>query len=150
MLQDMDEKGHMRPMRKLDHEKEFIDVWEKRFTEDERLAMVKAVDGKLDQLIASPDKQWGSIMNTSIEGGKVNPFTGQPGDWSGTPWHPIWVAHGYSDQQAGLFFGNLWKWRIIQRDEMWIGVRNTPDARPTFPSRGVTLGGKTYFLANRA
>jgi hypothetical protein len=86
-------------------------------------------------------------MNTSIEGGKVNPFNGRPGDWSGTPWHPIWLAHGQSDQQAALFFGNLWKWRIIARDEEWVGIRNTSDARPTFPNKGVTLGGKTYFLA---
>lgn len=149
MLKDMDEKGRMRSMTKLDHESEFNDVWMKRFTHEERQAMIDAVDAKLDQLIASPDKQWGSIMNTSIEGGKVNPFTGQPGDWSDTPWHPIWVAHGFSDQQAGLFFGNLWKWRIIQREEIWIGIRNTPEARPTFPNRGVSLDGKTYFLEGR-
>jgi hypothetical protein len=69
MLKDMDEKGRMRPMTKIDHEKEFTDVWEKKFTDEERQKMVDAIDAKLDQLIASPDKQWGSIMNTSIEGG---------------------------------------------------------------------------------
>lgn len=78
--------------------------------------MTAAVDAKLDELIRSHDRQWGSIMNTSIEGGKVNPFNGQPGDWTETPWHPIWVAHSFSGQQAALFFGNLWKWRIIERD----------------------------------
>lgn len=139
----------MRSMTRIDHEKEFTDIWEKEFSDQERKEMIAAIDAKLDQLIASPGKQWGSIMNTSIEGGKVNPFTGQPGDWTGTPWHAIRVAHGYSDQQAGLFFGNLWKWRIIERDEMWIGIRSTPDVEPTFLSRGVTLGGKTYFLASQ-
>jgi hypothetical protein len=148
-LRDMDEKGNMRRMTKLDHEDEFNAIWNGRFTDDERRAMIEAVDGKLNELINAPDKQWGSIMNTSIEGGKVNPFNGRPGDWSGTPWHPIWVAHGYSDQQAALFFGNLWKWRIIEHDEEWVGVRNTPDTRPTFPSHGVTLGGKTYFRPDR-
>jgi hypothetical protein len=48
-----------------------------------------------------------------------------------------------------LFFGTLWKLRIIERPEQWIGIRNTED-RPTFPNRGITLQGKTYFLANRA
>lgn len=148
MLRDMDEKGRMRRLTKLDHEDEFNAVWLGRFTEDERRAMISALDEKLDQLVNSPDRLWGSIMNTSIEGGKANPFTGAPGDWSGTPWSPIWVAHGYSDQQAGLFFGNLWKWRIIQRSEEWVGIRNTSDTRPTFPNRGVTLGGKTYFLSD--
>jgi hypothetical protein len=148
MLNDMDEKGRLRQMKKLDHEDEFNKIWLVNFTDDERLSIVDAIDTKLDELVRSPDRLWGSIMNTSIEGGKVNPFSGQPGDWSGTPWHPIWIAHGKSDQQAGLFFGNLWKWRIIQRDETWIGIRNTPDVRPTFPNRGVTLGGKTYFLAS--
>lgn len=149
MLQDIDEEGQMRRLTELDHQQEFNAVWENRFTDDERRAMVAAIDSKLHQLIHAPNKQWGSIMNTSIEGGKVNPFNGKPGDWSGTPWHPIWVAHGCSDQQAALFFGNLWKWRIIEHDAEWVGIRNTSDVRPTFPNRGVTLGGKTYFLAIR-
>ena len=104
------------------------------------------IDKKLDELVAAPDSRWGAIMNTSIEGGKVNPFNGKPGDWSGTPWSPIYERSGQSEEQAALFFGLLWKLRIIQRHEQWIGIRNDPVSRPTFPQRGVTLQGKTYFL----
>lgn len=85
-------------------------------------------------------------MNTSIVGGAVNSFTGDPGDWSGTPWQPIWERHGRSAEQAALFFGTLWKLRIIERPEQWVGVRTTDDNR-TFPNRGINLAGKTYFLA---
>ena len=148
-LRDMDEKANMRRMTKLDHEDKFNAIWIGRFTDDERRAMIEAVDGKLNELINAPDKQWGSIMNTSIEGGKVNPFSGLPGDWSGTPWHAIWERHGQSDEQAALFFGTLWKLRIIERPEQWIGIRNTED-HPTFPNRGINLPGKTSFLANRS
>lgn len=57
--------------------------------------------------------------------------------------------HGRSDTQAALFFGNLWKLRIIERpDEMWIGIRSS-DERPTFPNRRINLPGKTYFLATQ-
>jgi hypothetical protein len=50
-LQDMDEKGNVRRMRKLDHEHEFNEFWNGRCTDDERRAMTEAVDGKLNELI---------------------------------------------------------------------------------------------------
>ena len=59
------------------------------------------------------------------------------------------VRHGRSDGQAALFFGTLWKLRIIERPEQWVGVRTTDD-NPTFPNRGINLAGKTYFLADRS
>jgi hypothetical protein len=46
---------------------------------------------------------------------------------------------------AGMFYGNVWKKIIIERQELWIGIRSDP----TFPQRGITLQGKTYFLDNQ-
>jgi hypothetical protein len=31
-------------------------------------------------------------------------------------------------------YGNLWKWRVIEHREEWVGIRNTHDVRPTFPT----------------
>ncbi len=148
MLRDIDENGGVREMHDIDYRERFDRKWSE-FTAAEQRAIDIEINRLLDALINDPDPNWGSIMNTSIEGGKVNPFTGVPGDWSGTPWQPIWERHGQSDEQAALFFGTLWKLRIMERPEQWIGVRNTDD-NPTFPNRGITLPGKTYFLANRS
>jgi hypothetical protein len=41
-----------------------------------------------------------------------------------------------------MFFGNVWKMVLIGRDEQWVGIR----VDPTFPQRGITLQGKSYFL----
>ena len=41
-----------------------------------------------------------------------------------------------------MFYGNVWKKVIIERQDHWIGMR----ADPTFPNRGITLEGKTYFI----
>lgn len=145
MLKDIDEKGGIREMDNIDYRERFDRKW-REFTPEEQLAIDTEINRVLDTLINEPTPNWGAIMNTSIEGGKANPFNGLRGDWSGTPWQPIWERHGQSDEQAALFFGTLWKLRIIQRPEQWIGIRNTDD-RPTFPNRGITLPGKTYFLA---
>jgi hypothetical protein len=85
-----------------------------------------------------------SITNTSIEGGKANPTTGIRGDWSGTVFHAIFETCGRNEEVAGMFYGNVWKKVIIARPERWIGIRSDP----TFPQRGITLQGKTYFLDN--
>ncbi|MGH7136427.1 MAG: hypothetical protein ACREHD_11855 [Pirellulales bacterium] len=148
MLRDIDENGGMRELDDIDHRERFDRKWNE-FTPVEQGAIDAEIKRLLDALIHHPDPNWGSIMNTSIEGGKVNPFTGDAGDWTGTAWEPIWERHGQSEEQARLFFGNLWKLRIIERPEQWIGVRNTDD-RPTFPNRGISLRGKTYFLAKRS
>jgi hypothetical protein len=145
MLKDIDENGGMREMDDIDYREHFDRKWNE-FTPTEQRAIDTEITHLLDTLIANPDPKWGSIMNTSIEGGKANPFNGEPGDWSGTPWQPIWERHGQSAEQAALFFGALWKLRIIERPEQWIGIRNT-EADPTFPNRGINLAGKTYFLA---
>lgn len=148
MLKDIDAKGGMRELSKLDFADDFERQWA-RYSSEEQRAIVEAIEEKLDELVAAPDALWGSIMNTSIEGGKANPFTGTRGDWDGTPWAPIYEKSGHSEQHAALFFGTLWKWRIIEHPQQWIGIRNDPDVRPTFPNRGVALQGKTYFLAKR-
>lgn len=141
MLKDMDEKCRMREMREMrdiDYRSQFDRKWNE-FTPEEQRAIDAEIARLLDALRDSPDSLRGSIMNTSIEGGKVNPFNGLQGDWTGTPWHAIWECHGQSDHQAALFFGNLWKLRIIERPgEQWIGIRNTED-RPTFPNRRINL-----------
>lgn len=148
-LRDIDEKGGVRELTDLDYRREFDDRWD-TFTQEEQRVINDAIDEKLDELVAGRYFRGGSIMNTSIEGGKVNPFNGRPGDWSGTPWAPIYERCGQSEQQAALFFGLLWKLRMIERPEQWVGIRNDPESRPTFPNRGITLQGKTYFLAREA
>lgn len=92
----------------------------------------------------SPSPNWGTITNTSIEGGKANPYTGSKGDWTGTVFQPIFNYFN-DEQMAGMFYGNVWKKIIIERQELWIGIRSDP----TFPQRGITLQGKTYFLDNQ-
>ena len=148
MLMNIDENGGMREMDDIDYRGRFDAKWAE-FTRAEQRAIDAEIKRLLDALIDNPNAQWGSIMNTSIVGGAVNPHNGEPGDWSGTPWQPIWERHGQSDEQAALFFGTLWKLRIIERSEMWVGVRTT-DENPTFPIRGINLAGKTYFLAGRS
>ncbi|HYG99033.1 MAG TPA: hypothetical protein VD837_07865, partial [Terriglobales bacterium] len=111
------------------------------FTSAQRDAMVAEINRRLDQLISSPDPNWGSITNTSIEGGRTNLQTGIRGDWSGTVFQPIYDHFG-DEGLAGMYYGNVWKQIIIDREERWIGIRSDP----TFPQRGITLQGKTYFL----
>jgi hypothetical protein len=94
------------------------------------------INGRLDALISSPDPNWGSITNTSIEGGRANPITGNKGGWSGTVFQPFYAtACGMDEGRAGMFYGNLWKKVIIERPERWIGIRSDP----TFPQRGISL-----------
>lgn len=45
-----------------------------------------------------------------------------------------------------MFFGNVWKKVIIERQERWIGIRSAP----TFPQRGISLQGKTYFVDTKS
>ena len=110
--------------------------------EDQREAIGEAINSRLDSLIESPDANWGSITNTSIEGGRTNPVTGIRGDWTGTVFQPIYELFG-DEELAGMFYGNVWKQVIIDRHELWIGIR----LNPTFPQKGITLPGKTYFLS---
>jgi hypothetical protein len=86
--------------------------------------------------VSSPDPNWGSITNTSIEGGRTNPVTGIRGDWTGTVFDPIFVACGLNEDVAGMFYGNVWKKVIIERADHWVGIRSDP----TFPNRGITAG----------
>lgn len=131
-----------RTIERLDYEHEFNRDWS-RIAEPYRTAIVAEINRVLDSLVTSPDPNWGSITNTSIEGGKRNPLTGVPGDWRGTPFQAIFEACNRSEDRAAMLFGNIWKMVIIGRDENWIGVRMDP----TFPNRGVTLQGKTYFIS---
>ncbi|HMO16257.1 MAG TPA: hypothetical protein PKD64_18690 [Pirellulaceae bacterium] len=88
MLTDIDERGGVRELHDIDYRERFDLMWNE-FTNVEQLAIDAEIERLLDALVRDPDPKWGAIMNTSIEGGKVNPFNGNPGDWSGTPWDPI-------------------------------------------------------------
>jgi hypothetical protein len=138
-LREIDDNGRMHDVSKLEYQTEFDQVWSS-FMAAQRDAMVDEIEQRLDQLISSPDLNWGSITNTSIEGGSANPQTGVKGDWSGTVFQPIY-DHFCDVELAGMY-GNVWKKVIIDRGERWIGIRS----KPTFPQRGITLQGKTYFL----
>lgn len=140
-LREINDSGRDIPVRKLPYANEFEAVW-MTISPRDRSAIEDEINERLDQLIHSPDPNWGSITNTSIEGGRPNPTTGIAGDWSGTVFHPIYEACGRNEDLAGMFYGNVWKKVIIERSERWVGIRSDP----TFPQRGITLQGKTYFL----
>lgn len=140
-LREMDGSGRLREVLSLPHIDDFERTWFAISTED-RVAIEAEINARLDHLVTSPDPNWGSITNTSIEGGKLNPVTGIKGDWSGTVFDAIFEACNLNEDLAGMFYGNVWKKVIIDRDDHWIGMR----ADPTFPNRGLTLQGKTYFI----
>ena len=140
-LREVDESGNAYAVEGLPHLANFQRVW-LTISAAERDAIEAEINRRLDHLINSPDANWGSITNTSIEGGKANPTSGVRGDWSGTVFDSIFEACGRSEQQAGMFYGNVWKKVIIDRTELWIGIRS----EMTFPNRGIRLEGKTYFL----
>jgi hypothetical protein len=140
-LRDIGEDGGIRDVFHLSHQQDFDRVW-LSMTLLQRAAIDEEINRRLDELIACPNPNWGSITNTSIEGGRTNPNTGMRGDWSGTVFQPIFEACSFNEELAGMFYGNVWKQVIIDRPERWIGIRSDP----TFPQRGITLQGKTYFL----
>jgi hypothetical protein len=142
-LREIGEDGSAYEVSSLPHQGEFNRVW-LSMTLSQRTAIEAEINRRLDELITSPDPNWGSITNTSIEGGKTNPNTGIRGDWAGTPFHAIFVACGRNQEVAGMFYGNAWKKVIIGRPEPWVGIRSDP----TFPQRGITLQGKTYFVGH--
>ena len=141
-LKEIDENGRTWDVPALEHRAEFDSTW-LVMTQDQRDAIEAEINRRLDQLLDDPDPNWGSITNTSIEGGRTNPETGVRGDWTGTVFEPIFHACGDHEGVAGMFYGNVWKKVIIDRSELWIGIRSDP----TFPQRGITLRGKTYFMA---
>jgi hypothetical protein len=139
-LRDIGENGAAREVKVLDHLNDFNRDWDS-FTGPQRTAIEGEINRRLDGLLTVPNPNWGSITNTSLQGGEVNPATGIRGDWSDTPFQPIF-EHFRDERMSALFYGNVWKKVIIERDELWIGIRSDP----TFPQRGITLQGKTYFI----
>jgi hypothetical protein len=144
-LREIGENGEVYEVLGIGHQADFDRIW-LSITLLERNAIEEEIESRLDTLITSPNPNWGSITNTSIEGGRSNPNTGVAGDWTGTPFQPIYFACGCNEDLAGMFFGNVWKKVIIERQERWIAIRSDP----TFPQRGITLQGKTYFLDTNA
>jgi hypothetical protein len=144
-LREIGPGGKLHDVLVLEHQSAFERVW-LSITLLDRTAIEAEINRRLDQMLAAPDPNWGSITNTSIEGGRANALTGIRGDWSGTVFQPIFNCFG-DEQMSGMFYGNVWKKVIIDRDEHWIGIRSDP-SDPTFPQRGITLQGKTYFIDN--
>jgi len=140
-LTEIGETGASYSVDHLSHQHDFDQVW-LSIPAAERAAIEAEINRRLDELIRDPSPNWGSITNTSIEGGKPNPHTGISGDWRGTVFQPIYIACGMSEERVGMLYGNVWKKVIMDRPERWIGIRSDP----TFPQRGITLQGKTYFL----
>jgi hypothetical protein len=84
-------RDRAREMVRLDHQREFDRIW-LSISPAERAAIEREINRRLDDLIASPNPNWGAITNTSIEGGQVNPHSGISGDWSGTVFDAIYQA----------------------------------------------------------
>jgi hypothetical protein len=119
------------------------------FMTPHQIAEVTAeIDRRLDSLVNNPSPNWGSITNTSIEGGKRNIVTGVDGDWTGTALQYVYEACDQNADEAGLMFGRIFKWVVIGRPEAWGGYRSD-ERHPTFPNRGILLQGKTYYLLER-
>jgi hypothetical protein len=121
-LREMDGGGRLREVLCLPHLDDFERTWFVISTPD-RAAIEVEINARLDHLVMSPDPNWGSITNTSIEGGKLNPVSGIRGDWSGTVFDAIFEACNLNENLAGMFYGNVWKKVIIERDDPWIGMR---------------------------
>lgn len=140
-LTDIDEKSRMRNVARLEHEQDFHRRWN-LIPSKQRIAIEAEINRRLDEVLSSPSPNWSSITDTSMEGAEVNPLTGVRGEWTGTVFDPIYsIACNCSEQQAGLLYGSVWKKVIIARPERWIGIRTDP----TFPQRGFSLQGKSYF-----
>src|SRR5260370_42041213 len=113
-LQDLDDKARLRNVKVLDYLAEFNQTW-KWIPPAEQAAIVAEINHRLDTLLAPPNPRWGSIMNTSIEGGEANPHTGVKGDWSGTVFHAIYVPCGFKRHISGMFYGNVLNKCLIGR-----------------------------------
>ena len=79
-LREIAEDGSMYDVPSLGHERDFDRTW-LAMTFAQRTAIEAEINRRLDGLMTSPDPNWGSITNTSIEGGKPNPNSGVRGDW---------------------------------------------------------------------
>src|ERR1700758_4832083 len=115
MLREITEEGNAYQVEKLERLEEFNHSWN-QLTPEQQAAIEDETNRRLDELVNSPNPNWGSITNTSIESGKVSPETGPGGDGRGTAYEPIYDIFG-DEGLAGMFFGKVWKKVIIARDE---------------------------------
>src|ERR1700675_3354340 len=106
-LRDIGENGAAREVKVLDHLNDFNRDWDS-FTGPQRTAIEGEINRRLDGLLTAPDPNWGSITNTSIQGGEVNAATGIRGDWFDTPFQPIFDRFR-DERMSALFYGNVWK-----------------------------------------
>src|SRR5882724_4791356 len=77
-LREIGEDGSTHDVSHLPHRREFDATW-LVIPAAQRAAIEAEINRRLDELISSPDPNWGSITNTSIEGGRANPATGEIG-----------------------------------------------------------------------
>jgi hypothetical protein len=68
VLRDMDEKDSVRELKDIEYRPQFDRKW-REFTSEEQRAIDDGIERLLGALRDSPDPLWGSMMNTSIEGG---------------------------------------------------------------------------------
>ena len=105
-LREIGDNGETYDVSDLSHRNAFDQIW-LSMPIRQRTAIEAEINHRLDELTASPNPNWGSITNTSIEGGQPSPETGVKGDWSGTPFYAIYEACGLNGELAGMFYGNV-------------------------------------------
>ncbi|MBM3793948.1 MAG: hypothetical protein FJW31_07735 [Acidobacteria bacterium] len=126
-LTETDDGGRIREVRTLPHRGDFDRTWLAIAAKD-RVAIEAEINDRLDRIVASPDPNWGSITNTSIEGGKLNTVTEIRGDWTGTVFDAIFQACNLNEDLAGMFYGNVWKKVIIEASsEEFVGSWANPN-----------------------
>lgn len=118
MLIDIDTN---KPITHIPHRAEF-DACRARLSDEEFDAMVDRVNELID-----------------AAGGEVATAGWLPGnDWAGTPFWPIYENAARLDRErAGLFFGQLVWFTVMNRPERWGSGKYEKD--------GVPIGAQTYF-----
>ena len=140
-LREIGEDGSTDDVLHLPHRREFDATW-LLIPAAQRAAIEAEINRRLDDLISSPDPNWGSITNTSIEGGKRNPATGV---------REIGVERCSSPSTRFVRHGRG-TCRHVLRQRLEKGHHRAPRTlewnsfRPHLPQKGISLGGKTYFL----
>ena len=104
-LKEMDDNGRTWEVPALEHRAEFDRTWHV-MTQEERDTIDAEINRRLDHLINEPDPNWGSITNTSIEGGRTNAGAGMRGYWTGTVFEPIFHSCGGHEEVAGMFYAS--------------------------------------------
>lgn len=142
-LQEIGENGQTHDVPEISHRTDFDRIW-LSITPQDRIAIETEIGRRLDDLIRNPNPNWGSITNTSIEGGTSNPITGIAGDWSGTAFHAIYEACGRSEGVRAC--STVVSGKKSLSNVMNCGLVFVPTQRSLRGESPCT--GKTYFLGH--